>query len=99
MFARSQHLDPLDSQKRLLVAASECNRAELIAECRAWRASLERLSQASKSARLLKAIPSVLAGGLLTSEPEAPPVNKPSWRRIASSAAKLAGTAWRVFHG
>jgi hypothetical protein len=96
MFGKEPRLNPLESRKRLLIAESELNRAQLDQEWRAIADAARVLADRAKSFGSIAASATLLIAGLVTFRParSAAADDKPSWWRTLLNGAHLAGSLW-----
>ena len=96
MFEKNPRLTPLESRKRLLLAKSELNRAQMIQDVDALTAEVRALSGRAKSFGLIASSAAVLVSGLTAFRRGNPPDPdaKPSWLRTMLKGAGLASNFW-----
>ena len=99
MFGEKPPLSPLESQKQLLIAESELNRAQLSEE---WHAITHEVCDIAHRAKTIAAWVSsaaLLAAGVtaLRRGSPAPNATKPSWLQTIMKGARVASTIWFVF--
>ena len=92
-------MNPLQSRKKLLLAESELNRAQLVQE---WRTLADEAHALTTQAKTIGAIASAAASlvtGLLSFRHKKPaPVDeKPSWLQTILKGAGLASKFWATF--
>jgi len=92
-------MNPLESRKKLLIAESELNRAQLVQE---WQAMADGFHSVADRARTISVIASTAASliGDLASfrRTRSKPVGeKPSWRQTLMKGVQLAGSLWAEF--
>ena len=99
MSGKISRMNPLASRKKLLVAESELNRAQLVQE---WQLMAEEVNALRHKARTIGSLAS--AAGLLVAglacfrrNKTAPAVEQPSWLQTALKGAGLASTIWQTF--
>ena len=93
---KNSYLNPLASQKQLLLAESELNRAHLVEDVAAISTGIHALAARAKSfgsiassvAALVAGVAAFRRGRVATAGP------KPLWQRIILKVAGLASTAW-----
>ena len=92
-------MKPLQARKQLLVAESELNRIQLIAECeklgtgfRSVTGNARKFSEIASSAAVL-----VAALAALWQRKHAAPKARPSWLRAIFESARLVSSIWHVF--
>jgi hypothetical protein len=89
-------MNPLESQKQLLIAESELNRAELV---RAWQAMTSEVHSLTSRAGTISSIASSVASlvAALAScqrKTSTPGADKPSWWQTILNGAGLLSTIW-----
>ena len=92
-------VNPLQSRKRLLVAASEINRLELGEECQAMTDGIRSLAVRLKTVSALASAAAVLVAGVAAfrrRKSVLAPV-KPSWSQLALKGAQMAVSIWLAF--
>lgn len=97
MFGKNTRVNPLDARKRLLVAESELNRAQLVQD---WRAMAGAVGELASSARAVGSAVSMagrLFAGLFRHKKTAPDPEKPSWLQTILKGAQLASSLWSEF--
>ena len=99
MPGKNPHMNPLASRKKLLIAESELNRAQLIQD---WQAITDDVHALTKRARTLGSLASgaaVLVAGLISFRRKKPMVaaEKPSWLQTMIKGAGLVSTLWQTF--
>jgi hypothetical protein len=99
MFGKNPRVNPLEARKRLLLAESELNRAQLVQE---WQAVTDEIHSLANRARTIGSLASAaasLVAGLASfrRKKSAPPDEKPSWWRTVLKGAGLVTTCWRAF--
>jgi len=89
-------MNPLDSQKQLLIAESELNRDQLVGDMAALAAGVRTLADRAKSFGSIASSAMVLVAGLAAFRPcqSAPAGAKPSWLRTILKGAGLISTFW-----
>jgi hypothetical protein len=98
MSGKISRMNPLASRKKLLVAESELNRAQLVQE---WQLMAEEVNALRNKARIIGSLASaagLLAAGLacFRRHKTAPAVEKPSWLQTALKGAGLVSTIWQT---
>ena len=96
MFGKNPRVSPLETRKRLLVATSELNRAQLIAEWQTMAEGVHGLTDRARSfVTTASSVGSLLTGlvGFARDKP-APAAAKSSWLQKLISGARLASTIW-----
>ena len=96
MFGALPVVNALESRKRLLVAESELNRAELLQEWRTLSGRVRAVAERAWSfASLASPAKSLLAGlAAFASDRSAPGSSKSSWFHKALAGARLASVIW-----
>jgi hypothetical protein len=92
-------MNPLASRKKLLVAESELNRAQLTEDWRTLTGEVHALAGQARTIGSLTAAAAALVGGLafFRRKKTAPGSEKTSWLKTVMQGAGLAGTLWSVF--
>mgnify|MGYP006389099345 FL=1 len=92
-------MKPLESRKRLLIAESELNRAQLAEELTALTAGVRALTDRAKSFGTIASSAAVLVAGLATFRRGKPvgAERKPSWLQTIFKGAGLVSTLWLAF--
>ena len=93
-------MNPLLSRKKLLVAESELNRAQLAQDWRTMADESQALADQARTLRSLATAGASLISGLVALRREhSPPVaaKKTSWLQTILQGAQLAGTLWTEF--
>lgn len=98
MFGNNPRLNPLESQKRLLIAESELNRAQLAEEWVALTAGVRTFTGRVKSFGSIAPMAALLVAGLAAFRrgKRADAGVKPSWFQMALKGAQAAGSLWRA---
>jgi hypothetical protein len=99
MFGKNPRLNPLESRKRLLIAESELNRAQMAGDMAALTAGVRTLTDRAKSFGSIASSVAVLVAGLAAfrrSKPLAADA-KPSWLQTILKGAGLISTVWQAF--
>jgi hypothetical protein len=93
-------MNPLASRKKLLIAESELNRAQLVRDWRTMTDDIHALTSHIKTiTTFTSAAAALLAGlGLFRRKKSASFDEKPSWWRTILQGAQLAVPLWRAFH-
>jgi hypothetical protein len=96
MFEKNSRLSPLESRKRLLLAQSELNRAQMMEDMDALTAEVRALSGRAKSFESIASSAAVLVSGLAAFRRGKPPDAdaKPSWLRTVLKGAGLVSNLW-----
>jgi len=92
-------MNSLESRKRLLIAESELNRAQLVQE---WQTMTDEVHSLTSQARTISSIASAaasLVAGLVSCRRKAstPAAEKPSWLQTILKGAGLVSTFWQAF--
>jgi hypothetical protein len=92
-------MNPLESRKKLLLAESELNRAQLVQE---WQALADDFHLLANQARTISSFASAatsLVAGLVSfrRKKSAPAAKKPSWLQTIFKSAGLISTFWQAF--
>ena len=92
-------MNPLESRKRLLVAESELNRAQLTQEWRAMATGIRTLTDRAKSFGSIAPAVGLLVAGLAAFRrgQRAPADPKLSWLQTILKGAGLVSTIWLAF--
>jgi len=92
-------MNPLESRKRLLVAESELNRAQLTQEWGAMAAGIRTLTDRAKSFGSIASAVGLLVAGLAAFRrgQRAPADPKLSWLQTILKGAGLVSTIWLAF--
>lgn len=103
MFGKNPRVNPLNTRKRLLIAESELNRAQLTQEWGTLTAGIRTFTDRAKSVGSIAASAAALAAGLTGlrgSKPVAAEA-KPSWMQTILKGVGLISTVWLAFrsHG
>jgi hypothetical protein len=98
MSGKNLRMKPLESRKRLLIAESELNRAQLVQE---WQTMTDEVHSLTTQARTISSIASAaasLVAGLASCRRKnsAPAAEKPSWLRTILKGAGLVSTFWQT---
>ena len=99
MSGKNPRRNALESRKRLLIAESELNRAQLVWEVAALRAGVRTLSDRAKSFSSIASSAAALVAGLAAFR-RGKPANggaKPSWLQTVLKGAGLISTLWLAF--
>ncbi len=96
MFEKNSRLNPLESRKRLLLAKSELNRAQMMEAADALMAEVRALNSRAESLGLIASSAAVLVSGLAAFRRGNPPDadGKPSWFRTVLKGAGLVSNLW-----
>ena len=96
MPGKNAHMNPLESRKRLLIAESELNRAQLIGDLAALKEEVKTLTGLAKSLGSITSSAAGLVSGLAAfwrakpAEADA----KPSWIKTILKGAGLVSNLW-----
>ena len=92
-------MNPLESRKQLLIAESELNRAQLLAEAAALTAGVRALTDRAQSIGSITSSAAVLMSGLAAFQRgrSAGAVAKTSWLRSVVKGAGLVSNLWLAF--
>jgi hypothetical protein len=88
-------MNPLTSRKNLLLAESELNRAQLVADWQTLAGEAKELAQQAGTLRSLASASVVLVSELVALRQ--PAVKKTSWLQSILQGAQLAGSLWTQF--
>jgi hypothetical protein len=93
-------MNPLESRKKLLIAESELNRAQLIQDWRTMAGEVHSLASQARTIRSVATATVSLVAGLASfrRKPPAPAEEKPSWLKTIFKGAQLAASLWTEFH-
>jgi hypothetical protein len=99
MFGNHPRVNPLESRKRLLVAESELNRAQLAQEWVAMTAGVRTLTGRVKSFGSIASAAALFMAGLAAFRRgrSASAGVKSSWVQTALKGAQVAGSLWLAF--
>ena len=99
MSGKSPRLNPLESRKQLLIAESELNRAQLIADLTALTAEVRTFARRAKSLGSIAASATALFSGLAAfrRSKSAPVAGRPSWWETLLAGVPLAQLLWAKF--
>jgi len=88
-------MNALETQKRLLIAESEINRALLIQECQSAAAEVHGLTQQAKHWGTLASSAALLAGSFFAFRNRKPPAaNKRSWGSTLLQGLRWGSSLW-----
>ena len=92
-------MNPLESRKKLLLAESELNRAQLVQEWRTLADEAHALTTQAKTIGAIAAAATLLLKGLLSFQHKkpAPVEEKCSWLQTIIKGAGLASKFWATF--
>jgi len=96
MFGKTSRLNPLASRKKLLIAESELNRAQLVQEWQTLADEAHALADQARSVRLMASAAASLVAGLasLRHKKFAPVPEKTSWLRTLLKCAGHISNIW-----
>lgn len=99
MSGKNPGLNPLESRKRLLIAESELNRAQLVGDMVALAADVRKLTARAKSFGSIASSAVALIAGLASFRRarSARADERPSWWETLLKGAQLAGSLWSKF--
>jgi hypothetical protein len=99
MFGKTSHLNALASRKKLLLAESELNRAQLVQEWQAMAGEVHSLVRQARTIRSFALAAATLAAGVASfrRKKSAPAAGKPSWLQTLLKGAGLVSTLWQAF--
>ena len=92
-------MNALTSRKKLLVAESELNRAQLVQEWQTMADEVHALARQARTVGSIVAAAATLVAGLTAGrrKPAAPVAEKTSWWRTLLKGAGVVGTFWQTF--
>ncbi len=92
-------MNSLDSQKKILVAESELNRAQLVQEWRTMVHEGHALADQARTVTSLVSAATSLAAGLMSlrRRKSAVAAEKPPWWQTILKVAQVAGSLWSEF--
>jgi hypothetical protein len=99
MFGKHPRLNPLESRKRLLLAESELNRAQLVREWQVMRTEVQALTDQAKTVRCMATAVATLVAGLSSRRPKTPTADdkKPAWWPAILKGAGVVSSFWTEF--
>ena len=100
MFGKTSRMNSLASRKKLLVAESELNRAQLVQELEAIKDKVHSLTNQARTISSLASAAAILIAGLSSfrrKKESAPVAEKPSWLQTIVKGAGLVSTIWTAF--
>lgn len=99
MLGKESRLNPLESQKQLLIAESELNRVQLLEEWQAMTDGVQNLTDRVKSVGSLASVGALLFAGMSAFRRGKSVVTgvKPSWFQSALKVTKVVGSIWLAF--
>jgi hypothetical protein len=100
MSRQKPRMTPLESRKRLLIAESELNRAQLVQDWRTMEGEARSLARKARTIGTVASSVASLASGLMSfrSKKSEPSAEKPSWWRVFLNGAQLVGSFLSQFH-
>jgi hypothetical protein len=92
-------MNPLASRKKLLIAESELNRAQLVQEWQAITDGVHTLTKRAKTLSFIVSAAAALVAGLASyrHKKSTPAAEKPSWLQTVLKGAGLVSTIWQTF--
>ena len=93
-------MNSLESRKKLLIAESELNRAQLVQEWQTMTDEARLLVNQARTLRSMASAAAVLINGVASLRHKkefAPAAEKPSWFKTALKGAQLASSIWLAF--
>jgi hypothetical protein len=92
-------MNPLDSRKKLLIAESELNRAQLVQELQTMADEVHSLANRARTISSLASAAASLVTGLASfrRKKSVPATEKPSWLQTIVKGAGLVSTIWQAF--
>jgi hypothetical protein len=92
-------MNPLASRKKLLVAESELNRAQLVQEWQVMADDVHALANRTKTLSFIVSTTASLVAGVAAfrRHKTAPTAEKPSWLQTFLKGAGLVSTIWQTF--
>ena len=99
MLGETSHVNPLQARKRLLIAESELNRAQLSEEWQTMAHGARDLAHRAKTIAAWASAAALLVAGVtaLRRDSLAPATAKSSWSQKILNGARLASTIWFAF--
>lgn len=96
MFGRKPEMSPLALRKRLLIAESELNRAQLSADCEAMARGVHDLARRAQGVADWAAAAGLLIAAVRVCRRAPPPpvAANPSWLQKILNCARIASTLW-----
>jgi negative regulator of sigma E activity len=91
---------PLESRKKLLIAESELNRAQLVQELETIKDKFHSLANQARTVSSLASAAATLIAGIASlrrKKESAPAAEKPSWLQTIVKGAGLISTVWQKF--
>jgi hypothetical protein len=93
-------MNPLASRKKLLIAESELNRAQMVEELQTMTDKIHSLASQARTVSSIASSAAMLIAGLAScwrKKESAPAAEKPSWLQTILKGAQLAGSLWSEF--
>jgi hypothetical protein len=93
-------MNPLQSRKKMLVAESELNRAQLVQDWLTMAGEVHALTSQARTITSIASAAASLVTGLLSFRHAKKPATadeKPSWFKTILKGAGLVSTAWQAF--
>ena len=91
-------MNPLASRKKLLIAESELNRAQLVLDWQTMADEVHALTRKAKTIGGLASVATMLASlALFRRKTPAPAAGKSSWLQTVFKGAGLAASLWQMF--
>ncbi|HVU08977.1 MAG TPA: hypothetical protein VHG89_10580 [Verrucomicrobiae bacterium] len=99
MSGKNPHLNPLATRKKLLLAESELNRAQLVQNWRMMTDEVHALANQARTIRsLASAVASLVAGlAAFRRQKSAPAADKPSWLQTLLKGAEIVSAIRAAF--
>jgi hypothetical protein len=98
MSGKNPRLNPLNTRKQLLVAASELNRAQLVQEFATMTEQTQALACQALSLKSFVSVAASLFAGFVPFRPRKPAIAaKPSWLQTVLKGAQLVCTLGQTF--
>ena len=99
MLGKDPRLNPLETRKQLLIAASELHRARLAGEIEAFTTGVRRLLDCAGSFGSMASLAVTLCAGLAALKRSKPVTEetKPSWMQTVLQSAGWFSSLWRKF--
>ena len=99
MFGKNSHVNPLQSRKKLLLAESELNRAQLVQEFQTLADGVHSLARQARTVSSFVSATASLVAGVVSfrRKKTAPVARKPSWLQTVLKGAGLISSFWQAF--
>ena len=99
MFGKTPRMTPRESRKKLLIAESELNRAQLVQEWRIMAGEVRTLAHQARTISSLASAAASLVGGLVNfrRKKSVPAAEKPPWWQTILKGAGLVSTLCQSF--